>query len=59
LRSHHWRVKSQLIYECKQAIEDLYQLDREDPTKTKERVEWLLEKDRFLFGKPEVYYWPS
>ena len=52
--SHHWRVKSQLIYECKHSIEDLYQLDREDPPETKDKVEWLLEKDRFLFGKPHV-----
>ena len=59
MRSHHWRVKSQLIYECRHSIEDLYQLDQEDPTETKDKVEWLLEKDRFLFGKPDVCLWAA
>ena len=47
-------MKSQLVYECKQCIEDLYDLNRDDPTEVKGRVEHLLDADRFTCAKPEV-----
>src|SRR5215216_6064297 len=48
LSSQHSRIRSQFVYKSKQLIESLYQLDSRDPARVRSKVQWLLEKDRFL-----------
>lgn len=54
LRSRHWRIRSQLVYGCKQDIEFLFHIDKKDYIQAKHQVEWLLQEDRFICANREV-----
>jgi hypothetical protein len=57
IRAKHSGCRSQYLHCAKGAIKELYKLDTEDPTACAQRVEYLLEKDRFNCppNKYEVY----
>ena len=48
LRSIHSRTRSQLVYECKHSILEIFGINRLDREDLAEKVQWLLSKDRFI-----------
>jgi len=48
IQAKHSRCRSQYLHTAKKAITELYKLNIEDPTTCARRVEYLLEKDRFI-----------
>jgi len=58
MRAKHSGCRSQYLHTVKKAITELYKLNSEDPTACARRVEYLLEKDRFIClpGRYEVSF---
>jgi len=48
MRAKHSGCQSQYLHTVKKAITELYKLNSEDPTACVQRVEYLLEEDRFI-----------
>ena len=48
LKSVHSRNMSFLVHECRQKVMRIYNLRHENEEVIKHRVNWLLEKDRFV-----------
>ncbi|RPB23611.1 hypothetical protein L211DRAFT_849602 [Terfezia boudieri ATCC MYA-4762] len=48
LKSVHSRHRSYVVFECRQRILCLYQLDFQSKEEVAKKVEWLLHKDRFV-----------
>jgi len=58
IQARHSGCRSQYLHTAKKARTELYKLSIEDPTACAQRVEYLLEKDRFicLAGSYEVSF---